>query len=187
MKMKRFVCIMVLVCLVFSVAFAQQKAAASAAKKNAIGLDIFDLLEGVISSDSDNDITIFVLSVGYEALIVPHFSIGADATAQFIKYKVGNDTKDDLYLRIAAEGRYYTMSTGLDKFFLGTTVGFVSYSRDGSTSTKKGGYQGLSTSLKVGYKLILSGLYLEPSMSYVFEENYTDQRWEGGLRLGILF
>jgi len=200
--MKKFVCIMILACLVFSAAYAQQKQPAAPApapakpapapeptptKKSAFGLDVFRLLEGVIASDSDNDQTFFILSGDYESLIAPHISICADVTALFYKYKIGDDTKDDLYLRIAAEGRYYTMSTGLDKFFLGTTVGFVSYSHAGSTSTDKGGYQGLSTSLKVGYKQILSNLYLEPYLSYVTEEGKSGSFWQGGLRLGLLF
>jgi len=186
--MKKFVCIMVLVCLVLSGAFAQQKKpAAATGKKNAVGLDIFYLLQGIIASDSDNDYTVFAVGLGYEALIAPHFTIGADVDAAFIKYKVGSDSKDDLYLSIAAEGRYYPMSTGLDKFFLGTTLGFVSFSKDGSTSTNKGGYMGLLVSLKVGYKLVLSNLYLEPSLAYVAEEPSPTAGWKGGLRFGFLF
>jgi hypothetical protein len=177
--MKRILCIMVLVCLVFGAAFAQQKTAASAAagKKNAIGLDVFDLLEGLIGSDSDMDYTDFRVHVGYEGLIAPHFSIGADADAHFMK----TGKVDSFYLAIAAEGRYYTMSTGLDKFFLGTTVGFTMLSIDGST---KAGFQGLLVSLKVGYKLVLSGMYLEPALSYVTSEGLGTM-WNAGMRLGF--
>jgi hypothetical protein len=175
--MKKFVCIMVLACLVLSAAFAQ---------KASFGVDIFQLLKGVIGSDSDSDTSIFITSVGYESLIAPHFSFGIDGDVHFIKV----EKIDCLYFGVAAAGRYYPMSAGIDKFFIGTSVGFNSFSVDGKTKPENGGFQGLFTSLKVGYKIVTKGFYIEPSMSYVLSKIgiYTPPLgWNGGLRIGLLF
>jgi hypothetical protein len=192
MKMKKIVCIMVLACLVFSVAFAQ---------KSSFGVDLFQLVKGFIASDNDNDYSVIIISGGYEMLVAPHFSLGVDAAAYFISYKVGvganRDGKDGLYLSVAADGRYYPMSENFEKFFIGTTVGFNSLSLDGSTKPADGGFQGLVASMKVGYKLITEKkLYLEPSMSYVLSKIGsgligssvpTPRGWNAGLRLGLVF
>ena len=186
--MKKIVCIMVLACLVLSAAFAQ---------KSSFGVDLFQLVKGFIASDNDNDYQVIIASGGYELLVAPHFSVGVDATAYFISYKVVNDGKSGLYLSVAADGRYYPMSEKFEKFFIGTTVGFNSLSLDGSTKPTDGGFQGLVASMKVGYKLIMKGnIYLEPSMSYVLSKRGTKtigssvptpNGWNAGLRFGIAF
>jgi len=186
--MKKIVCIMVLACLVLSAAFAQ---------KSSFGVDLFQLVKGFIASDNDNDYQVIIASGGYELLVAPHFSVGVDATAYFISYKVVNDGKSGLYLSVAADGRYYPMSEKFEKFFIGTTVGFNSLSLDGSTKPTDGGFQGLVASMKVGYKLIMKGnIYLEPSMSYVLSKRGstllgasvpTPNGWNAGLRFGIAF
>jgi len=203
MKMKKIVCIMVLACLVLSAAFAQEKQATetSKEKKSSFGVDLFQLVKGFIASDNDSDFSVIIISGGYELLVAPHFTLGVDAAAYFISYKVGvgtnRDGKDGLYLSVAAEGRYYPMSENFEKFFLGTTVGFNSLSLDGSTKPADGGFQGLIASMKAGYKLMMKGtLYLEPSMSYVLSKRGTGaiggsvptpNGWNGGIRLGLLF
>jgi len=188
--MKKIVCIMILACLVLSAAFAQ---------KSSFGVDLFQLVKGFIASDDDSNYQVIIASGNYELLIAPHFSVGVDAAAYFINYKVGNDGKNGLFLNVAAEGRYYPMSENFEKFFLGTTVGFSSLQLDGSTNPKDagGGFQGLICSLKAGYKLIMKGnIYLEPSMSYVLSKRGTKTigssvptplGWNGGLRFGIAF
>jgi len=192
--MKKIMCIMVLACLVLSVAFAQQKPAAETSneKKSSFGVDLFQLVKGFIASDNDSDFSVIIISGGYELLVAPHFSVGVDANVYLIGYKVGNDGKNGLYFSVAADGRYYPMSEGLDKFFLGATLGFNSLSLDGSTKTENGGFQGLVASLKAGYKVKMKAFYLEPSMSYVLSKSGSNRiptplGWNGGLRIGFEF
>jgi len=183
--MKKIVCVMVLACLMLSSVFAQND------KKGAFGVDVLQLLKGVIASDSDNDFSVFIVSVGYEALVAPHFSLGVDGSVYFLKF----DKTDGLYFSAAAEGRYYPISENLEKFFIGATVGFNSLAIDGKTKPEDGGFQGLIASLKVGYKIITNmNLYLEPSMSYVYSKSSiagdaipTPLGWNAGVRLGLMF
>jgi hypothetical protein len=227
--MKKILCVLVLTCLVLSAAFAQQQkpatpaqpaqpakpakpaspppAAAKAEKlNNSLGLDLFQLFKGFIASDIDSKVSVFIISVGYEHLVAPHFSVGGDIDLYFMKFY----SVDSVYFGLAAEGRYYPMSTNFEKFFLGTTLGINSLSVKGKTKAENGGFFGLTTSLKAGYKLIFNkNMYLEPSMAYVLSKsgggggvNFnvgdvnigfsvpkapTPLGWNGGLRLGILF
>jgi len=189
--MKRIACILVLTCVIMGTAFAQQKPAAGAAakaKSNAIALDMFPLLKGIVVSDSDIDFSVFSLSSSYERLIVPHFSLGPDLDLSFIDI----DAEEIfVYFCIAAEGRYYP-SANFDKFFIGTQLGVSLLSYDGKTKAEYGGFVGLFTSLKMGYKVVTSkGFYMEPSLSYVLAKNNgyfpTPLGWQGGLRLGFVF
>ena len=213
--MKKVICILVLICVFFGAAFAQQKPAtpapapapakpaapapapaaapaASSTRANAIGADVFQLVKGFIASDKDTNFSVFAIVAGYERLITPHYSIGADAETYFIKSKILVNSIDSTYFSIALAGRYYPSSEGLDKFFIGTTLGYSQLSIDGSTKT---GFSGLSTSLKMGYKVITkSGLFLEPSLAYVLQKTSTFSGttgiplgWNGGLRLGWAF
>jgi hypothetical protein len=201
--MKKYVCIWLLVCAGMGTAFAQQEPADGATpaetapaapkeRKNSLGLDLFQLFNGFIASDSDSDFTVFIVSAGYERLIVPHFSLGADLDLYFLKL----GSRDGAYFSLAAEGRYYPMSENFEKFFLGTTLGFNVLSLDGSTKPEKGGFSGLIVSLKAGYKLITAkNIYLEPSLGYVLSKSSmasmfgvpTPLGWNGGLRFGFVF
>ena len=225
--MKRIVCIVVLACLVFSVAFAQQKQPAPAPakpaaapepttdKQNAFGVDLFQLVKGFIaSSDDDTKLSVFIISAGYEKLVSSHFSIGVDVDMYFttITFKIpniatgGTDSKsiDSKYFSIAAEGRYYPSSQNFEKFFVGATLGYNMLEVDGKKKPENGGFEGLSTSLKIGYKIITkNNLFIEPSMSYVLSKSGggegavgalfgiptipTPNGWNGGVRLGLLF
>jgi hypothetical protein len=198
MKMKKIVCILVLACVIMGAAFAQQKPAtpAEAPKelKNAVGVDLFQLLKGFIITDNDNDFSVFIISGGYERLVAPHFSFGVDFDLYVYKF----DSVDGNYLSVAAEGRYYPQSANFEKFFLGTTLGFNQLAIDGKTKPEEGGFSGLIVSLKAGYKLIVKdNMYLEPSFAYVLSKSSmtdffgismgTPLGWHGGLRLGLLF
>jgi hypothetical protein len=220
--MKKILCVLVFTCLVFSAAFAQQRppatptpapsqpakpatpppaAPAPAGSSIAFGLDLFQLFKGFIASDSDKKLYYFIISGGFENLIAPNFSIGADLDLYLMKF----DKTDGLYFSLAGEGRYYPMSANFEKFFLGTTLGFNLLSIDGKTKPADGGFVGLITSLKMGYKVILSNnMYLEPSLAYVLSKSSelsqlgalfgglglpavpTPLGWNGGLRLGFL-
>lgn len=232
--MKKLLCTLVIACVTMSAAFAQQKPAtpapapaqpakpatpATPAKpatpaaapaeelKNSFGLDLFQLFKGFIATDTDSKFSVFIISAAYEGLVAPHFSVGADLDLYFGKF----DKIEGSYFGLAAEGRYYP-TANFDKFFIGTTLGFNSLTVDGTTKPEKGGFTGLTTSLKIGYKLVLSKtMYIEPSLAYVLSKSSsgsgfdfgdifsgddisfgfpsipTPLGWNGGLRLGFLF
>jgi hypothetical protein len=191
MKMKKLVCILVLICVIVGMAFAQAKPAAAPAKPsgklNALGLDVFQLIAGAIASDNDIDLSVFYICVGYERLIASHFSIGAALDLGFINVGSGKTKVESKYFSIAGEGRYYPMSTNFEKFFLGATLGYSQLDVDGSTKPEKGGFSGLNTSLKIGYKVLTDkGLYLEPALAYSMDEKSMGN-WDCGLRLGLVF
>jgi hypothetical protein len=211
--MKRIVCTVALTCVLIGAVFAQARpatppaqpakppaqpakpaaapAAATSEAKNALGLDLFQLFKGLIASDSDSDLSFFIVSAGYERLVAPHYSFGVDLDIYFIKL----GKTDGNYFSIAAEGRYYPMSENFEKLFVGVTLGYNQLSIDGKSKPENGGFSGLTTSLKVGYKIIANKLYMEPSLAYVLSKTSissmfgvpTPLGWNGGFRLGFLF
>jgi len=196
--MKKVLCVLVLICVIMGAAFAQQKSAApapaAAAKQNAFGVDLFQLVKGFIASDSDSDFSIYIAVVNYERLVKPHFSIGADLDIYFITFGSGKESVDSKYFNISAEGRYYPLSNSFEKIFVGTTLGYSQLSIDGKSKPENGGFSGLSTSLKIGYKYIAeNGLYVEPSMAYILQKSsdllfgLTPLGWNAGFRLGYAF
>jgi len=155
-------------------------------RKNSIALDMFTLFKGAIASNEDfTDVSI---SAAYERLMAPHFSIGPDLEMYFMSYDKLNYMH--FYFSLAAEGRYYT-DADFEKFFVGTIIGFNLLSVDGKTGMKYGGFAGLTSSLKMGYKVTFSELfYMEPSMSWVLSKSAsvpTPSGWQGGLRVGCSF
>jgi len=178
---KKIMCVLVLVCVIVGSAFAQEKS-------NAAALDLCSLIRGFIASDDDSDYSNFALSLAYEKLIAPHFSIGADIDLHFLKL----DDIDGLYFNLSAEGRYYPMAD-FEKFFIGTTIGYNSLAIDGKTDAAHEGFESLIFSLKLGYKLIMKSIYLEPALSYVYSKSSqissfvpTPLGWNCGLRLGFM-
>ena len=195
--MKRTVCAMVLACAVITGAFAQARPAAPAAAparrepKNAVAMDVFPLFKGFIAAEK-NFLMIFV-SASYERNIAPHFGIGPTLDFYLIHYAAPfGMSYTNLYFSLAFEGRYYP-AANFDGLFIGTTLGFNVYSADGHTSADEGGFMGLTTSLKMGYKLRIGSIfYAEPSLSWVLskfaaDETPTPLGWQGGLRLGFTF
>ena len=196
---KKMMVVLLLMCLSMAV-FAQEAGSGEAAapagsgeKKNAIAMDLFPLFKGFIATDTDAKYSIFCLVVGYERLIVPHFSIGGDVDMYFGKF----DKADLFYLGLGAQARFYPMSENFDKFFMGTGLGFNLLSMDGKVKASDGGFVGLNISLKAGYKLVLANvIYIEPSMAYVLSKSAasffgmsvpTPLGWQGGLRFGFVF
>jgi len=158
--------------------------------KNAVVLDLFPLFKGFIATDTEENFLLIALSVAYERLLFPHFSVGADMDMYFM----GFDGTPGFYFGLAAESRYYPMSVNMEKVFLGATLGFNLLSIDGKTNN--GGFIGMIVSLKAGYKLLLTkNLYVEPSISYVLSKSSiassfgvpTPLGWNGGLRVGFMF
>jgi len=206
--MKKIVCILVLHCVIMGAAFAQQKAAAPAeasdGKKNAIGFDAFQLFRGIIASGDNGlyNFTDIAFSSAYERLLVPHFSLGGDLDFYYLNFDVDGYDTSGFYFSMAAEGRYYLLEN-MNGAFFGTTLGFNVLSIDGETSIDKGGFMGLITSLKMGYKVMIKSFYLEPSLAYVYSKSSiinslleffgddfsipTPNGWYPGLRLGFAF
>ena len=185
--MKKVICILLLTCVIIGSAFAQ--------KTNAAALDLFQLVKGFIATDKSSDFSATVLVASYERLLSPHYSIGANLDMYFLTFGSGRSSIDGNYFSVTAEGRYYPSSETLEKLFIGTTLGYSQLSIDGSTNSIAGGFAGLSTSLKIGYKIIITnGLFIEPSLAYVLQKTSTYSGtagtplgWNGGLRLGYMF
>jgi hypothetical protein len=177
--------------------FAQEKKAedgepqAPGMKKNTVSLDAMTMFKGFIASDSDADTFFFCTAVAYERMIVPHFTIGAELDL----YPAKLLDEPYLYLGMAVAARYYPMSGNMDKFFIGTHLGFNVQAVDGETDSKRGGFFGLLIGLRAGYKLMLGKAFsVEPSMSYTYSKSGLfagmtpiNLGWQGGLRMGISF
>jgi len=196
--MRKVFCILLLVCAGAGMIFAQQEAAAESTeaaapgeKKNTVTMDVIPLLKGIIASDSDSDTFYFCMAVGYERLIASHFTIGAEL--DFYPGKIWDVSY--MYLGMAAVGRFYPMSEYMEKFFIGTNLGFNLQAVDGKTKAENGGFVGLTVGLEAGYKLMMGKMFsIEPSMSYTYSKSGeffgmtpVNVGWQGGLRLGISF
>jgi hypothetical protein len=177
--MKRIACVVVLAaCLA---------AGLSAQSKIAVGLDAMPLLKGIIYADNDADNSLIALSPSVEFRVVPHASVGATVDLWF-----GESAKIDIfYLGLTAQGRWYPLSTGLDKFFLGAGIGFNMFAVDGEIN-RFGGFTGITTGLKAGYKVLFGKFFVEPSMAYVYSKTTSvgaplPLGWQAGLTLGAAF
>jgi hypothetical protein len=158
--------------------------------KAAVSLDLFPLAKGIIWSDSDRKDSLIALAPGFEYLIRPHFTIGAAADLYFGEAL----DVDILYFGLAAHGRWYPQSAGLDKLFIDAGLGFNMFSLDGETDSDKGGFTGITISLKTGYKLMFNKFFVEPSMAFVYAKTPTSASvpvtplgWQPGLSIGMAF
>ena len=183
--MKRIVCIMLLAAAAGSLS-AQE---ASAGGKLAVSLDAMPLFKGIIWSDSDADNSLFALSPSFEYLVVPRFSVGGTADLWF-----GTASDIDIfYFGLAAQGRWYPLSGGLDKLFVGANLGFNMFSVEGEKAdAEHGGFSGLTMGLNLGWKIMFgSNFFVEPSMAYVYAKTGssvpTPLGWQPGLRIGGAF
>jgi hypothetical protein len=163
-------------------------AQASSSAKMAVSLDTFPLVKGLIWTDSDADNSLFALAPSFEYQLRPHLTVGAAADLYFGK----NLDTSVLYFGIAAHGRWYTQSSGLDKFFIDAGLGFNMFSYDGEFDSDDGGYSGFTMSLKAGYKLLFTPkFFVEPSMAFVYAKIPslatvpTPVGWQPGLSIGI--
>jgi hypothetical protein len=170
-----------------AVSFSVQEA--SAQQKLAVGLDAMPLFKGFVWSDSDTDNSLFALSPSFEYLIVPHFSVGVAA-----EIWPGEVSKvDGFYFGLAAQGRWYPLSSGLDKLFIGASLGFNMLSSDGKAPDREhNGFTGLTAGLKLGWKLMFGPhFFVEPSMGYVYAKTVdsvpTPLGWQPGLIVGGAF
>jgi hypothetical protein len=163
--------------------------AQESASKMAIGLDVFPLVKGIIWSDSKADNSEFAFAPSFEYRLFPHYSIGAGLDIYF-----GEVMKVDfVYFGLTAHGRWYPLSTGLDKFFIDAGLGFNVFAFDGETDPDKGGMAGMTLSLKAGYKLMFnSHFFAEPAMAFVYAKTPkmggpTPLGWQPALSIGAAF
>ena len=89
--------------------------AATSAQNFSVGVDSMPLLKGIIWSDSDQKNSLFALSPSFEYLLAPNFSVGAMMDLWFGE---ASDT-NIFYFGLAAQGRWYPLSEGLEKLFVG--------------------------------------------------------------------
>jgi hypothetical protein len=163
---------------------------AAGAAKGAVSLDLFPLVKGIIWTDSDKDNSMFALAPGFEYLIRTHYTLGLAADLYF-----GEAAKIDIfYFGLAAHGRWYPQSSGLDKFFIDVGLGFNVFSYNGEIDSVNGGFTGITMSLKAGYKLILGPkFFFEPSMAFVYAKTSnsisapTPIGWQPGFSIGGAF
>jgi hypothetical protein len=156
----------------------------------AVSLDLFPLAKGIIWSDSDEKNSLTSLAPSFEYLISPHYTIGAAADLYFGEYR----DVDIFYLGLAAHGRWYPQSTGLDKLFIDAGLGFNMFTYDGKAADRDHhGFTGLTMSLKLGYKLMFtSSFFAEPSMAFVYAktaevDSPTPLGWQPALTIGAAF
>jgi hypothetical protein len=164
--------------------------AQEASGKIAISLDTFPLLKGIIWSDNDADNSLVALAPGFEYLVYPHFTVGAATDLYF------GEAWDIsfFYFGLAAHGRWYPLSSGLDKLFIDAGLGFNVFALDGETDPDEGGFSGLTASLKAGYKLMFTrNFFIEPSLAFVYAKITvvpyvpTPFGWQPGLSIGGSF
>jgi hypothetical protein len=177
--MKKIMCVILL---------AAGLTAAISAQNFSIGVDTMPLFKGFMWSDSDKDNSLFALSPSFEYLVAPNFSLGAGMDLWFGKAL----DIDIFYFGLAAQGRWYPLSEGLDKLFVGALLGFNLFSLDGKTDADKGGMSGLVTGLKAGWKIRFGSLFVEPSMSFVYAKTLDTlptmpNGWQAGLTIGGVF
>jgi hypothetical protein len=161
----------------------------SAQERVSIGLDLFPLAKGIIWSNSDVKNSVAALAPSFEYLLNSQLALGA---AMDIYIGKALDI-DILYFGLAAHGRWYPQSNQ-DRLFIDAGLGFNLFSRDGETDSDKGGFAGLTISLKTGYKLLLNRLFVEPSIAFVYAKTPTSASvpitplgWQPGLSIGVAF
>jgi len=191
--MKKLNCLLVLALVCTSLAFALEPAEmASVTRKNAITQDLMPLFKGFIASDNNTDTFFGCMSFGYERLIYPRFSVGAE----FDLYPGRFYGNSYMFFSLAATARYYPLSEYMEKFFLGTLVGFNMQLMDWETDVDNGGFYGMFAGLRTGYKLPITNMFfIEPSMSYTYSKTSFEFLgltphnfgWQASLRVGISF
>jgi hypothetical protein len=107
---------------------------------------------------------------------------------------IGEASKVDFfYLGLAAQGRWYPLSKGVDKLFVGALVGFNVFALDGNLESEYGGMAGLVAGLKAGWKIMIGpSFFVEPAMSYIYAKTPVValpgiSGWQAGLSIGGAF
>jgi len=195
--MKKLNCLLVLALVCTGLVFAQEQTeeiidTESVMRNNAVTLDSMPLFKGFIAIDNNTDTFFICISLGYERLIFPHFSVGAEVDLYPGKFYDNNY----MYFALAAAARYYPLSEYMEKFFFGALLGFNLQSIDGKIDADDGGFSGLLAGLRAGYKLPITNMFfIEPSMSYTYSKTNFEFLgltphnfgWQASLRAGISF
>jgi opacity protein-like surface antigen len=182
--------VLTLVCTGFVFAQEQTDDTKPVTRKNAITLDALTLFKGFIASDGNSDSIFGCISLGYEGLILPHFSIGAEIDV----YPGKLYDKDYMFWGLAAAARYYPMSEYMEKFFIGALIGFNMQLIDWQIDADSEGFYGMFAGLRAGYKLQITDIFfIEPSMSYIYSKTNFELMgliphnygWQASLRFGL--
>jgi len=200
MKTKRVLTVLLFACMVTGAAYAQARTQTPAQtqpaqpaaqpqkeSKSALSIDFFPLMKGFIATDNDKDLSCFYVAVGFDHLIAPSHTIGANIDLYYEDY----NNIDLVYFGLSFTYKYFTMSEKAEKGFVGGTVGFNIFSNDGKTKSDEGGFMGFTVGLIGGYRIIIKNIFLEPSLSYIlaktpsFGGGHTPLGWQGGFRLGF--
>ena len=188
------VIVLTLVCT--GTAFAQQRgqaapASSSAGKKNALSLDLNYTLRGFMAWDSDAKTSYWSVAPGFEHLIAPRISIGAEFDLAFGKMS----DVDILYFALGGFFRVYPLSDRgqMEGAFVGAGMGINMFQLDGKTKSKDGGFFGPYSAFRAGYKLQIDSIFIEPSFAYTYtKSSYTmfsgnNLGWSAALRFGVSF
>jgi len=117
--MKKLNCLLVVALFCTYYVFAQEQTEEKidmepVMRNNAITLDLMTLFKGFIASDSNTDTFFGCMSFGYERLILPRFSVGAELDV----YPGNFYGKSYMFFSLAAAARYYPLSEYMEKVFL---------------------------------------------------------------------
>jgi hypothetical protein len=153
-------------------------------------VNIAPLVKGAVWLDSEAKNSLFAFGPSFEFRSYDRFTLGIATDLYFGKVS----DIDFFYFGAQAHGRGYPTSTTQEKFFLDAGVGFNLFSFDGKTDSKDGGFFGVTFSVGIGYKLMVtSKFFVEPSMFYVYAKTPsityvpTPNGWQPGLSVGLVF
>jgi hypothetical protein len=187
---KKLVLALVLSGLVVGGAFAQNYAEERELGL-AISLDLGSLFKGFVVSQDKAGVSdsYFALSPVVE-LSLGNYSIGVRGDLIFRTYDAGSYTTELSHIGIAALGRWYPLAI-MHKLFVGTEIGYdVAEVKDASNQPT---YEGLTFALRIGWKQLMGGLFLEPSLGYVLSKSnatvmpFLPTGWQIGLNFGLAF
>ena len=175
---------------VFAGAAAAQSKAASG-QRVSVAINIAPLIKGAVWLDAEEKNSLFAFGPSFEFRTHDRFTLGIGTDLYF--GKVSNI--DFFYFGAQAHGRGYPLSAGKqEKFFLDAGVGVNLFALDGKTDADKGGFFGVTFSIGIGYKLMVTPkFFVEPSMFYVYAKTPTavyiptPTGWQPGLSVGLVF
>jgi len=148
----------------------------------AFSLDPVPLFRGFIATDPG---FVFGLAEQFELACNQNFGLLERADLYVVPDK-------STYFGLGFHGRYYPLSSGLEKLFLDAGIGFYSEGGHPASTASESAWFGFIFSMKVGWKLFLvKGLFLEPALGYLYSRPGltlgTENGWQLALPLGWAF
>ena len=192
---KKWIVIFAALTVFAGAAAAQSKTApkpkAAAGQKVSVAINIAPLIKGLVWLDAEEKNSLFAFGPSFEFRSHDRFTLGIGTDLYFGKVS----DIDFFYFGAQAHGRGYPLSAGKqEKFFLDAGVGLNLFAFDGKTDANKGGFFGVTFSVGIGYKLMVTPkFFVEPSMFYVYAKTPsvmyipTPSGWQPGLSVGLVF